>query len=119
MNHNKLKKFNEESLKNFCGVTTEGKLVFRGDVLFELKATHGFPVEFALDMIMNKHNIAVDWVGFIEAARKNEWWDFQTYEFIQHALVDAEIPLEEREQIILRFKWYVLQNEHPKMLKKA
>lgn len=98
----------------FC-VTEDGKKMFRGDVLFELKATHGFPLDFALDRIISQEGMAVDWVAFIEAARKNKWWDFQTYEAIDHAMVDAMITKDSRKAILDRFKLYVLRVPHPVM----
>lgn len=97
------------------GFTEDFKPLFRGDVLFELKDTHGFPLDFALDRIMSTEKMAVDWVAFIEAARARGWWDFQTYDVISHALVDAQIPRPTSAAILDRFKRYALSNPHPKM----
>lgn len=101
------------------GLTEDMKQMFRGDVLFDLKCTHGFPLDFALDRIINDEGMAVDWVAFIEAARKNNWWDYQTYEVICHAMEDASIPREMQAEILLRFRLYVMANEHPKMKNNA
>lgn len=101
------------------GLTEDMKQMFRGDVLFDLKCTHGFPLDFALDRIINDEGMAVDWVAFIEAARKNNWWDYQTYEVICHAMEDASISREMQAEILLRFKLYVMANEHPKMTNNA
>ena len=95
------------------GLTSDNKLIFSGRLLFELKATHGFPLDFALDKIINDNNMAVDWVEFIETARANKWWDFQTHEVLTHALIDAQVDKELKDQILLRFQLYVLQNKHP------
>lgn len=101
------------------GLTEDMKQMFRGDVLFDLKCTHGFPLDFALDRIINDEGMAVDWVAFIEAARKNNWWDYQTYDVLCHAMEDAAVPREMQAEIRLRFQRYVMANEHPKMTNNA
>lgn len=97
------------------GITQGDTPLFRGDVLFHLKATHGFPLDFALDRLINERGIAVEWPGFIEAARDGGWWDFQTFEVIEHAMQDAGIEREYRAAVLERFKAYVLQRPHPRM----
>lgn len=99
------------------GLTVDNKIMFRGDVLFELKTTHGFPLDFALDRIINESGGAIDWVAFIEAARRGGWWDYQTFEATSHAMVDAMLPLNMQASILQRFKLYVLANPHPRMTK--
>lgn len=94
--------------------TGEGRVVFSGDALFDLKATHGFPLDFALDKIINDAGYVVDWVAFIEAARRSDWWDFQTLNVIEHAMTDAELPKDMQIAIVERFKLYVISNPHPK-----
>ena len=89
--------------------STKGGL-FPGDVLFELKATHGFPLDFALDLILVGERLVISWVPFIEAARKNGWWDFQTYQVLCHAMEQAQLPLEMQAGIKARFQIYVLEN---------
>lgn len=74
------------------GLTDDGKPMFCGRTLFEMKATHGLPLDFALDRIINEEGFVVDWVAFIDAARRNKWWDFQTYEVICHAMEDSMLP---------------------------
>jgi alanyl-tRNA synthetase len=98
------------------GLTEDWKTMFRGDVLFDMKATHGFPLDFALDRIINEHDMAVDWVAFIEAARRNGWWDFQIYDLVSHAMQDASIPKKTQDAICSRIKLYVLSYPHPRML---
>lgn len=88
---------------------------FSGAKLFELKNTHGLPFDFILDRVMNQLGMMVSWVEFIETARKNGWWDFQTYDAICHALADAEIPRDTIEEIKKRFQFYVLKHPHPMM----
>ena len=82
--------------------------LFSGAFLFHLKTTHGFPLDFALDRIVNVEGIAVDWPEFVEEARRNKWWDFQTFEAIEHAMVDAELPRDYREAVRLRLMKYIL-----------
>lgn len=59
--------------------------------------------------------MVIDWVGFIETARKNSWWDFQTYKLLVHALADAQIAPDKQKGSLDRFKLYVLKNPHPRM----
>jgi alanyl-tRNA synthetase len=96
-------------------VTTDGKQVFSGALLFTIKATHGFPLDFALDRVINDEGLAVGWVEFIEEARRNGWWDFQTHQAIQHGVEDAGLSREMREAILRRFQLYVLAHPHPGM----
>ena len=97
------------------GLTEDGKPMFSGRLLFELKATHGVPLDFSLGRIIEDCALAVDWVEFIETARKNKWWDFQTYELLMHAMVDAALPEDFRRAVESRFKTYVVRNPHPMM----
>ena len=90
-------------------------VVFSGEKLFELKTTHGLPLDFVLARVMNELGMRVSWVDFIEAARKNGWWDFQTYDVMCHALVDAGIPRDTIEEIKKRFQLYVLKHPHQMM----
>ena len=45
--------------------TIDGKPMFDGAVLFELKATHGFPLDFSLDRIINQGGCSVDWAALL------------------------------------------------------
>lgn len=80
--------------------------LFSGKKLFELRATHGLPLDFALDSILPQ--MMVDWPGYIEAARENGRWDFQTLGEITHALIDQ--PAGYRAAVIAGFKNYVMAN---------
>jgi len=73
--------------------------LFPGDKLFELKATHGLPLEIALERIITQEGLAVHWLQFLKQARKNLWTDKQTYRVIRHSLVDADIAKEIREGV--------------------
>ena len=61
--------------------------------------------------------MAVDWVAFIEAARKHKWWDFQTYTLITHSMTDAGVSKELQEGITYGFQAYVVAHPHPEMPK--
>ena len=99
------------------GVTEDGKPMFSGRLLFTLKATHGVPLDFSIGRIVEDCGFAVDWVEFIETARENLWWDFQTYDALKHAMADAALPEGFRHAVESRFKVYVVQNPHPGLAK--
>lgn len=103
------------SSENFKGKTLCGKPVFDGSALFKLKATHGLPLSFALDFLVNEKNCAVDWTTFIEAARAGDWWDFQTIKIIEDAMMDAELSKEMCVSIGQGLQRYVMQHPNPKM----
>lgn len=84
--------------------------LFSGKVLFELKATHGLPLDVALSEIMVNAGHAINWPEFLETARKNGRWDFQTIPDIEVALLDAEVPREVASEILARCKAWVLAN---------
>lgn len=89
--------------------------IFDGKLLFELKTVKGFPLELALDKIINEHHKAVDWPAFIDTARTNKWWDFQIYEVVCHAMEDAGLSRDMQVEIKSRFRLYMLANPHPAM----
>lgn len=89
--------------------------LFPGDLLFKLKTTHGCPWDMALDVILVQKGLSVDWAAFIEAARREDWWDYQLYEAVCHAMVDAEIPRAMQAAIRQRFQRYVVTYPHPRM----
>lgn len=84
-------------------------VVFPGDKLFQLKATHGTPLDVSLEIIMGQNALAVDWVGFITEARKNGWWDFQTVAAVEEALCDVTNPTVTI-NIMQRLKAWILEN---------
>lgn len=86
-----------------------------GELIFRLKNSTGLPLEMALDRLIDA-GIGVDWAGFVDAARKCGWWDFQTIRCIEHAFVDCGLSrLPAGNQIINRVKIYMLSVPHPKM----
>lgn len=64
--------------------------IFPESRLFELKATHGLPLEVAIDRI-SEDGFSIDWCGFIDCARLNGWYDFRTLKLIEQALNDCLI----------------------------
>ena len=86
------------------------RLLIRGEAVFKLKATHGLPLDFALDRIVNEGGHAIAWVGFVEEARRNGWWDFQTLQVIEEGMEDAQLPRDMQKAIKDRLKVYMLAN---------
>ncbi|HXU93370.1 MAG TPA: hypothetical protein VFP33_06910 [Gallionella sp.] len=106
----------QQALKKLEKLTQAPSGLVEGKWVFDLKATHGLPLDFALDRIINEKNLAIEWVGFIEEARRNKWWDFQTLEVITHAMQDAMLPRDMQSAILDQFKLYVLNNPHPETM---
>lgn len=77
--------------------------IFPGERLFELKATHGLPLEVAVDRLFDS-GVRIDWCGFIDCARSNGWYDFQTIRLIEQALDDCLIEKSIRAAISNRSK---------------
>lgn len=84
--------------------------VYPGNKLFQLKATHGLPLDITVDRIINTEGLSIEWPSFVEEARRNERWDFQTVEDIEVALTDADVDRKTQAQIIKRVKNYMQQN---------
>jgi alanyl-tRNA synthetase len=87
---------------------------FPGVKLFELKATHGLPLDVAVDRIINTERMVIDWQGFIDQARLQGWYDFQTLDVAEQALTDADVPRDYRDAAVLRMKSYIMENRHAK-----
>lgn len=87
---------------------------FSGRTLFELKATHGIPLDISLREICGVCGLTVRWDEFIEAARENKRWDFQTFDELKAALEDTgTFHKYDIEGVLEGFKHYVLQHPHP------
>lgn len=84
--------------------------MFPGDKLFELYATHGLPLDAAINRIMMIDNRRITWDKFIEQARKNNRWDFQILDMMENGLKDGCVDKNEIEGILQRAKLYMLQN---------
>lgn len=90
-----------------------------GAFLFQLKATHGLPLDFALTLIDGKRDKGVpliNWKEYIDEARRNNRWDYQTIEEITHALEDTDF-YDKTQQLTLinTIKQYVVDNPHPNL----
>lgn len=83
--------------------------IYYGSRLFELKATHGLPLEVALDRLFHD-GFSVDWCEFIDCARSNGWYDFQTINVIKQAMDDCMIEPYIKESILVRAKVYIMQS---------
>ncbi len=84
------------------------RYTFDGARLFDLKAEHGLPIDFALDRVIAAGVRAVDWPAFIERARACGWWDFQTFRALSEAVRDSDLPRTVQGSILDGFKRYVL-----------
>jgi hypothetical protein len=84
--------------------------LYPGSKLFELKATHGLPLDIAVDRVINLEKLRIEWPSFIETARKNGWWDYMTIEAMEVALTDADVNRILRDEIIISAKMYMLAN---------
>ena len=87
------------------------RYLVNGASVFNLKTRHGLPLDFALDRLINQGGHAIAWVGFVEEARRNGWWDFQTFQCIEEGMQDAQLPRDMQEAIKDRLKVYMLA--HP------
>jgi alanyl-tRNA synthetase len=83
---------------------------FPGSRIFTLKATHGLPIDAAIERI-HSAGIAIDWYSFIEEARANRWYDFKTIAAIQTGLEDSMTDKKTIRLIIDECKRYVMQNK--------
>lgn len=79
-----------------------------GKVAFELRATHGLPLDIIIDFVYEA-GMVIDWVGFIEAGRMNKRYDYQTYDTIAHALVDSIVDKESQRAILDRCQMYIMK----------
>lgn len=85
--------------------------MFSGKKLFELKATHGLPLDVAITKIFDDSTqTRIDWAEFIETARSNGWWDYQTIEVMEIALTDSDVLRDYRDDVLQRAKLYMLTN---------
>ena len=91
----------------WVGLTEDDKPIFSGEKLFNLKATHGLPLDFAVDRIFERGYV-VGWPDFIEAARHNKWYDYQTYEAISHAVADAMLQKDTQAAILAGCRLYIM-----------
>ena len=84
--------------------------MFSGKTAFELKATHGLPLDVVVDRVIVQNQTPINWPEFISTARKNLRWDFQTISDIENALIDADVDRNVAAEIVSRCKLWVMQN---------
>lgn len=97
------------SLGSTSEIGSDGRNLFPGDRLFQLRATHGLPIGDAIHQIYSTTS-GVDWVSFIEEARRNGWYDFQTIEAIENAFLDCDFDKAFALNVIKRMKYWMLAN---------
>lgn len=90
-------------------IGSDGRNLFPGDRLFQLRATHGLPLGDAIQSIYSTIT-GVDWVSFIEEARRNGWYDFQTIEAIENAFLDCDFDKAFALNVIKRMKHWIVEN---------
>lgn len=78
-----------------------------GSLLFDWKATHGLPIDFALDRLIERR-IGVEWPSYIERARECGRYDFQTYDDLTHGLEDSSVPRATVSAILAASRRYIL-----------
>lgn len=83
--------------------------VISGAFLFDLKATHGLPLEFALQKCFEHGVKCVDWIGFIDRARECGWHDFQTIRELSHSLADSDVSRSAADAVVRGAKLYMLE----------
>ena len=86
--------------------------LFPGEYLFRLKSEMGLPLDFSVQRVLDQPNTHIEWVSFIDTARKNGWWDFQIYDtlvFLRNEMGKEHVDY--FDQVIQRFKVYVMN--HP------
>jgi hypothetical protein len=79
-----------------------------GSLLFTMKTTHGLPLEFSLTRLFDDLK-TIDWRSFIDAARENGWYDFQTYRVFCEGLIDADVPASLRAAFISDVQRYIME----------
>jgi hypothetical protein len=82
-------------------------MLIPGKLLFDLKTSNGLPLDFSLARVLDA-GFGVEWPSFIDAARKNGWFDFQTIKEMSNALVDASATRDYIEGVVVRAKLYML-----------
>ena len=94
-------------------VKIEGKPLcqelFRGSMLFNLKASHGLPLAMSIAQIIDDGKL-IEWASFINEARKNQWWDFQIIKEVEEAMQDAGLKRDYQQGVLARFRLYMLKN---------
>ena len=92
-------------------IDTEGKQFVDGAVLFKMKDEQGLPLDMQVGVLFDL-GFGISWPGFIDAARRAGWYDFQIHDQIEHALQDCgSCSRDYISGVLERVKLYVLK--HP------
>lgn len=78
-----------------------------GALLFDLKAAHGLPIDFAIDRLIERR-IGVEWPSYIERARECGRYDFQTYDDLAYGLEDSSVSRATVAQILRAARHFIL-----------
>lgn len=82
-------------------------MIFCGKKLFELKATHGMPLDVAIQEIVDS-GARISWGEFVDQARANMWWDFQILELVETSLGMTILDRDYRAEVVQRMKLYMM-----------
>lgn len=92
--------------------------ILPGRILFELKDTHGLPLDISIDHALSS-GLEIEWQSFIDAARNAGWWDFKTHKTLEYAFADTtwinHHNPDYQTQVMERFKLYVISHPHPNL----
>ena len=106
-------KWIENPKQGFCplpggvfAVSDNGLLLFRGDILLDLKTVHGFPIEFALISIFQR-GWQVDWIEFDNYARYRGFLVYQIMEMVEVSLRDAFVERNVVEKILDNIRLFI------------
>jgi len=86
-------------------------VAYPGDKFFHLKTTHGVSWTVAVYLVMVKYRFVIDWISFVQEARKNKWYDFQTVKAIESSLQESGVDRTLVDGIMLRMKHYMQNNK--------
>lgn len=93
-------------------ITDSLKGVFPGEYIFKLKDTMGLPLDFSVSNVLSRGYV-IDWVSYIEEARNQFRWDYQTFEDLKYLRSELSEYRDYFDDVIKRFKCYVVKNVHP------
>jgi hypothetical protein len=99
-------------------ITTDGRAVIDGRDIFRFRCSIGLPLEMMIDRAL-ADGCAIDWAGFIDAARADGWWDFRTLDVIGYAIDETLLSPSERaaykDGVMDGARRYVTMRRHPMM----
>jgi len=84
--------------------------IFSGKIAFNLKDTHGLPLDIVFDEVINKQERMIDWLEFCLEAATHGWENQKIFKEIGYALSDARVHKELTSGILNRLKIYLKIN---------